>query len=226
MLQIFIVLIGFAAAALAASWFLRRSEDAKRRSALLARMSGGHGAEEDRRNSGSAAALIARLPFAARARRRRLQELTHRAYAAELPRMMEIIALGVRSGLGFDQAFALYVRRFDTELATTCRRRFDIWERGLITREQGLRELASEVNLPMFSRFVTTTLRALGYGAALNTLLLDLATETRKAYRSQQQELVAKAPVKMLLPTGALILPAMLLLVGGPILLELTGRMV
>ena len=37
------------------------------------------------------------------------------------------------------------------------------------------------------------------------------------------EERVAKAPVKMMLPTGTLILPAMLLLVMGPILLELAG---
>lgn len=34
---------------------------------------------------------------------------------------------------------------------------------------------------------------------------------------------MAKAPVKMMMPTGALILPAMLLLVLGPVLLELAN---
>ena len=33
----------------------------------------------------------------------------------------------------------------------------------------------------------------------------------------------AKAPVKMMVPTGVLILPAMLMLVLGPVLLELAG---
>lgn len=37
------------------------------------------------------------------------------------------------------------------------------------------------------------------------------------------EERVAKAPVKMMMPTGALILPAMLLLVLGPVLLELAN---
>ncbi|MDR2108980.1 MAG: type II secretion system F family protein [Coriobacteriales bacterium] len=217
-----ILLCGFIAATLATSGFLRHNEVLRRRLARIARIGGISPAQADRRGF---AALLSQLPpFAKAAERQRLQQ-ARKAYAAELPRMLEIIALGVRSGLGFDQAFALYVRRFDTPLAQICRSRLDIWERGLISREQGLRELSEEVSLPMFKRFVATTLRALEYGAALNNLLLDLATETRKTYRSEQQELVAKAPVKMLLPTGALILPAMLLLVIGPIMLEFTGRM-
>ena len=60
----------------------------------------------------------------------------------------------------------------------------------------------------------------------MTELLIDLAQEARREYRALQQEKVAKAPVKMLLPTGALILPAMLLLVMGPIVLDLMERMV
>ena len=41
--------------------------------------------------------------------------------------------------------------------------------------------------------------------------------------RDRLEERVAKAPVKMMVPTGVLILPAMLMLVLGPVLLELAG---
>lgn len=44
-------------------------------------------------------------------------------------------------------------------------------------------------------------------------------------HRAQVEERVAKAPVKMMVPTGTLILPAMLLLVLGPVLLELMEGM-
>ena len=50
-----------------------------------------------------------------------------------------------------------------------------------------------------------------------------LSAEARNQYRAACEEKIAKAPVKMLMPTGALILPAMLLLVMGPILLEMMG---
>jgi len=51
----------------------------------------------------------------------------------------------------------------------------------------------------------------------------DAAVQSRAAWKAQLEEKVAKAPVKMMLPTGTLILPAMLLLVMGPILLELAN---
>ena len=221
-LIVIILVFAFISTALLASWLLGREQNARRRTALIERMRGDFPAQADVHKLRLAADSI---PLLNKIRQKQQREKTKKAYVAELPQMLEIIALGVRSGLGFDQAFALYARRFDTPLAKVCCERLEIWERGLISREQGLKELASLINLPLFDRFVSTVLRALNYGAALNTLLLDLAAQTRKAYRAEQQEIVAKAPVKMLLPTGALILPAMLLLVIGPILLDLIERM-
>ena len=48
-----------------------------------------------------------------------------------------------------------------------------------------------------------------------------LAVEARAIRKAKLEERVAKAPVKMLLPVGTLILPAMLILVMGPIMLDL-----
>lgn len=59
------------------------------------------------------------------------------------------------------------------------------------------------------------------YGSSLIETLEDACVETRKNLKSKLEEQVAKAPVKMMIPTGTLILPAMLILVLGPILLEL-----
>ena len=86
--------------------------------------------------------------------------------------------------------------------------------------------MAALLDTPLFSRFASTAVRALSYGAPMVALLQDYATEARKIYRDNQREKVAKAPVKMLIPTGTLILPAMLMLVIGPILLDMTERMV
>jgi tight adherence protein C len=143
----------------------------------------------------------------------------------EFPRMLEITALGMKAGLGFDQAFALYSRGFSTPLARMCNERLEVWERGLITRENGLRDLADAVGLPEFSRFASLVTRSLSYGASFTHLLTELAGDARKSYRAARQEAVAKTPVKMLVPTAAMILPAMLILVLGPIVMSMTERM-
>ena len=188
-----------------------------------------HAVEQRNRQEDSMPALRAvlrRIPFLAQRLEREEQQRMRSAYRAELPRMFEIIALGMRVGLGFDQAFALYVRGFQTSLAVLCRERFEVWECGLISRETGLRELGVYIGLKEFDRFISLVLRALDYGAPLAHLLGDLAHEARKAYRAERQEMVAKAPVKMLIPTGVFILPAMMMLVLGPIVLDITERMV
>ena len=170
--------------------------------------------------------LLSSVPFVSRSLKREEQQRKKAQYRSELPKLFEIIALGMRVGLAFDQAFALYARSFSTPLAKRCCERFEVWERGLISRESGLRDLASHFELKEFDRFTSLSLRALDYGAPLTHLLYSLAEDARKSYRAERQTKVAKAPVKMLIPTGAFILPAMMMLVLGPIILDITGRMV
>lgn len=145
---------------------------------------------------------------------------------AELPRMFDLLVMGMNAGLGFDTAFSLYVTRFDTALAEHCRESFDLWERGLISRSEGLERIATKLGNPVFNQFSRTAIRSLRHGIPMTPLIKEYAEQARKEYRSKQKEKVAKAPVKMLLPTGVLILPAMMMLVIGPILLDVTERMV
>ncbi|MDR3037196.1 MAG: type II secretion system F family protein [Coriobacteriales bacterium] len=163
-------------------------------------------------------------PFGALGKRR-ADERQKASYERDLPALLEVVALGMQAGMGFDQAFALYAKRFDTPLARCCEESLAVWQKGLKSREEGMRQLADKVATPSFRHFASSALRALRFGAPMTQLLLDLAREARKEYRAKRQEVVAKAPVKMLLPTGALILPAMLLLVMGPIVLDLMRKM-
>ena len=167
-----------------------------------------------------------KLPFIRPLVEKQSTQLRAHYLEAELPRMLDILAMGMHAGLSFNAAFGLYVYRFNTELALICRERFEIWERGLISQSAGLEQLAQQIDLPIFDRFYRTASRSLRHGIPMAPLIKEYADQARKEYRNKQKELVLKAPVKMLLPTGALILPAMMLLVIGPIVLDVTGRMV
>lgn len=140
-----------------------------------------------------------------------------------LSEMLEVVALGLRSGLTFDRSFALYGSHFDNEFARECARAYRTWSLGLSTREDALHELAASFDCSQLSRVVDTILRGLRFGSAITDSLEEAAAQSRATYRAALEERVAKAPVKMMLPTGTLILPAMLMLVMGPILLELAG---
>lgn len=152
-------------------------------------------------------------------------ERRRRAVGAErhLSEMLEVVSLGLRSGLTFDRGFALYGAHFDNEFAVSCAKAHRRWSLGLTTREEALRELAESYDCEQLARVVDNIVRSLKFGSALSGQLEDAAALSRATYRTSLEERVAKAPVKMMLPTGTLILPAMLLLVMGPILLELAG---
>ena len=145
------------------------------------------------------------------------------AMEQELPQMLSMIALGLHGGLSFDRSFALYAKAFNTEFARACANAQRRWEMSLSTREEALRDLGASYDSSLFQQAIESMIRSLRLGTALAENLEALAGEARNQYQSSCQEAIAKAPVKMLVPTGTLILPAMLLLVMGPILLEMMG---
>ena len=138
-----------------------------------------------------------------------------------LSEMLEVVVLGLRSGLSFERAFRLYPEYFDTELGQAMGRVADRWELGLMQREDALRSLEAEYDSTLLSRVVGSMVRSLRFGTSIADSLESVAVEAREVHKARMEERVAKVAVKMMLPVGTLILPAMLLLVLGPVLLEL-----
>ncbi|MCL1797828.1 MAG: type II secretion system F family protein [Eggerthellaceae bacterium] len=138
-----------------------------------------------------------------------------------LSEMLEVLALGLRSGLSFDAAFELYHVHFSHALGKSSLSAQQLWQMGLVTRQDALRRLAATYDSQIFSRVIENIIRSLRFGSSLAANLEASALESRTVNKALREEMIAKAPVKMLIPTAALILPAMLLLVLGPILLEM-----
>jgi tight adherence protein C len=159
-----------------------------------------------------------------------MRVLTHVArrrkegYERDLPFMLGILSLCLQTGMSFDAALGVFCRRIDSALARDCERMRQCYLQGLETREESLGRLAREIDLSSFDRFVEVTTQALRFGAPLADVMADLSEEARKEYRARVSEQIAKAPVRMLVPTGTLILPAMLLFVLGPVVLNIVGE--
>lgn len=138
-----------------------------------------------------------------------------------LSEMIEVVSLGLRSGLSFDKAFELYHDHFETGLGHAAARAQQRWTMGLASREEALRDLAQRYDSTLFSRVMENIIRSLRFGSSLAESLEATSVEARAVHRARMEEAVAKAPIKMMIPTGTLILPAMLLLVLGPVLLDM-----
>lgn len=139
----------------------------------------------------------------------------------ELPQMLQVVCLGLRSGLSFERSFQLYHGHFDSIFADECRMAQHSWSVGATTVEDALAELSGNYESVQLERAMWTIRRSLSLGTSLAEGLEACSRQVCDQVKKSSEERVAKASVKMLVPTAVLILPAMLLLVMGPILLEL-----
>ena len=192
---------------------------------------GGLAAKGPPRMTGPLGKLLARLGRATRVGVRRGGEARAKARDRsrcldELPELIDVVALGMSAGISFDAALGIYCDKYGTMLAGELSDAMRSWELGLTTRSEALHVLAGRLDVPAFTTFVDTATESLAFGAPLTKALGEQAQAVRRARRADVQERIEKAPIKMLVPTGTLILPAMLLAVLGPLLAslsELTG---
>ena len=151
------------------------------------------------------------------------QEVEERANAVEreLSQLVEVLVLGLKSGLSFDRSLELYCHYFSCGLSHACKRFQAQSHHGFLTRAEGLRALAESYDSPLFERVIESIIRSLRFGTSMAETLSNAGIEIRATRKTKLEEKVAKAPVKMLIPIGTLILPAMLIFILGPIILEL-----
>ena len=153
-------------------------------------------------------------------RARRAEERARRRSEclSELPVLLDVVTLGLSAGLSFDASLELYCLRYETELARAFSEAMLTWRMGVKGREEALWDLAEELGVTALRRFASVVGEALAFGAPLASALERQAQAIRDEQRSQVEEEIERVPVKMLVPLGTLIVPAMFLAILGPLL--------
>ncbi|MDO4536748.1 MAG: type II secretion system F family protein [Coriobacteriales bacterium] len=144
--------------------------------------------------------------------RRRAQVLT------QMPTFLDIVTLGLGAGLSFDASLELYCTRYENELSVAVSNAMLSWRMGYQSRGEALEALATEIDAAALHRFAATVSEALAFGTPLSEALTQQARVIRDEQRAEREEEIERAPVKMLIPLGTLIVPAMLLAILGPLL--------
>ena len=145
-------------------------------------------------------------------------EARRRACLMQLPVLLDVLTLGLSAGLSFDASLELYCTRYEDELAQALTEAMASWRIGLLTRSEALSDLARRLDIAALQRFASTVTEALAFGAPLAEVLEHQAQAIRDEHRSHVEEAIEKVPVKMLIPLGTLIVPAMLLAILGPLM--------
>ncbi len=136
----------------------------------------------------------------------------------EVSEMIDVVRLGLSAGLSFDAALEIFCANRRSVLTVRLERACMAWQVGVGAREDELLAAAQDLDVRALETFAITVGQALALGAPLAETLAAQSREIRAAHRAAVEREIERAPVKLLVPTGTLILPALLLSILGPLL--------
>jgi tight adherence protein C len=146
---------------------------------------------------------------------RRKQDERQGSIKRDLPDVLDLLAISVEAGVGFEGAVEVVTRHFDSPLAIEFNRMLQEMELGLPRRE-ALQNLKRRTEVPELSNFVLILVQADALGMPIGRVLRTQAVEMRLKRRAWAREKAARLPVKILLPLTIFILPALFVVILGP----------
>ncbi len=147
--------------------------------------------------------------------RKRREELR-----AQLPDALDLLAVSVEAGLGFDGAVAKLTEHMDGALAEEFSLTLGEMRIGE-SRHDALKKLAERASAPEVASFCRAIIQADQLGISLGRLLRVQATDARLKRQAAAEEKAMKSPIKMLFPTVIFIFPSMFIVILGPAMLNL-----
>ena len=139
---------------------------------------------------------------------------------ADLPDALDLLAVSVEAGLGFDGAIAKLTEHMEGPLAEEFGLTLGEMRIGE-SRADALKRMSERVDAPELSSFTRAIIQADQLGTSLGRILRVQAADTRLRRQAAAEERAMKAPIKMLFPTVLFIFPAMFLIILGPAFLNL-----
>jgi len=141
--------------------------------------------------------------------------------SSALPDALDLLAVSVEAGMGFDGAISKLIEYMDGPLTEEFGLTLNEIRIGE-SRQDALKKLAERADTPEISGFTRAIIQADQLGISLGRILRVQATDTRQRRQAAAEEKAMKAPIKMLFPTVLFIFPAMFLVILGPAFLNLS----
>ncbi|WP_028582018.1 type II secretion system F family protein [Desulfogranum japonicum] len=139
----------------------------------------------------------------------------------ELPHVVDILALSTRAGLGFIAGLErLTKKRKPTALMEELTTLLQEIQMGS-TREQALRNMANRCDSPEVNQFIVVLIQASSLGVPISSVLRAQSEKMRSDRFQKAERKGAEATQKIVFPIILVIMPAVLIIVLGPIALQL-----
>lgn len=142
-------------------------------------------------------------------------EARQKAIRRALPDMLDMLMVSVEAGLGFDAALKKVVAStrgpLSEEFAVVLQE-----IQGGLPRREALQHLTTRTGAAQLNAFIMAIVQADVFGVSVAQVLRTQAQEMRVRRRQYAEEAAQKAPAKMVFPLILCVLPATLIVVGGP----------
>jgi tight adherence protein C len=141
---------------------------------------------------------------------------------AALPDTLDLMTITVEAGLALESAMVRAGRSGKGPLAEELTRTMQEMQAG-VPRIEALRHLAARCDVEDLTSFTSAVAQAERFGVPIARVLRVQSGELREKRRQRAEEAAMKLPTKVILPLALCILPAMMILVVGPSVIQI-GR--
>ena len=149
------------------------------------------------------------------------QKITKRLHniRRDLPNIIDLLNLCVSGGMDFMLAVNRVVR--DLKPCDLTRELREVYRETQVgkSRREAMKNFGWRVDMPEVHSFVRTLIQADRMGTPMSEALNVQAEEMRVRRFQHGESMALKAPIKLLFPLFAFILPVVMIIVGGPIIL-------
>lgn len=138
------------------------------------------------------------------------------------PNALDLIQISVEAGMGFDAAMSRVANEL-VHSAPALSQEFRMVQLEVAAgrdRDRALMDLASRTGVDEVASFSNVILQSMRFGTSISDALQIYANEMRLTRELKATEKANKLPVKMSAVMSALMLPAMILLIVGPVVIR------
>ncbi len=138
-----------------------------------------------------------------------------------LPDALDMLTICVEAGLAFDAALAQVARYSHGPLASEFARVLQEMQIGK-SRSEAMRALGERTTVPELRAFVSAMVQASELGIPIAHVLREQAKEMRVRRRQRAEGQAQKVPVKITFPLILCLFPALLVVIMGPGIIEIS----
>lgn len=138
----------------------------------------------------------------------------------EMQELLTMLSLLTLAGTSFNRAIFEYLSSSESMLSQLIKPLWEQYQAGATTRAEALTHISCVAQVEILHKTCRSMEHSLELGSPLSVVLQAQLDDLKEMQKKHVEEEISKIPVKILIPLGLCILPAMLILLLGPILLE------